>query len=76
MPPAAGAERGAHRDLALPRASARDSSRLATFAHAISSTQPTDAIRTSSERRTSPTTCSCSGTMLKVRPPLGGYTAG
>ena len=30
------------------------------------------AIRISSERRTSPTTCSCSGTMLNVSPPLAG----
>ena len=54
------------------RASARDSSRLATFAHAISSTKPTAPSSISSDRRTSPTTCSCSGTMLNVRPPFGG----
>ena len=54
------------------RARARESSRLATLAHAMSSTKPTAATSTTSERRTSPTTCSPSGTIPNVSPPLGG----
>ena len=58
------------------RATARATSRLATLAQAITSTSATAAISTTSERRTGPTTCSCSGTALNVRPPFGGYTSG
>ena len=54
------------------RLTPRDSSRFATLAQAMSSTQATAPMRSASERRTPPTTCSCSGTTPKVRLPLGG----
>jgi hypothetical protein len=53
------------------RASARDSCRLATFAHATSSTSPTAAIRIRSERRTSPTTCSHERHDVEGQPAVG-----
>ena len=46
----------------------RASRRLATFAHAISSTQPTAPNATSSGRLMSPTTASCSGTTVTLQP--------
>ena len=54
------------------RASARASKRLATSAHAIISSQPTAPSNTKRVGRTSPTTCSSRGMMLKVKPPLSG----
>ena len=66
------APRAARTAISRWRPSARDRSRFATFAQAMSSTKPTDPASTMSDRRTSPTTCSCSGTMPKVRPPFGG----
>ena len=58
------------------RATVRDNWRLATFAQAISSTQPTAPSNRYKVPRTSPTTCSINGTMPKVKPPLGGYCWG
>jgi hypothetical protein len=46
-----------------PRDAARASSRLATFAHAISSTNATAASSTNNVWRVSPTTTSCTGTI-------------
>ena len=46
------------------RADVRPSIRLARFAQAISSTNPTDASNTSSGRSMLPTTCRCSPTTL------------
>jgi len=48
--------------MSRPRTSARASSRLATFARAISSTKPTVPSRISSGVRTLPVTNSCTGT--------------
>ena len=45
------APRAARTAISCWRASARDSSRFATFAHAISSTKPTAPMSTTSERR-------------------------
>ena len=50
--------------ISCSRSVARASSRFATLAHAISSTNPTAPKITSSACRTPPTTCSCSGTMF------------
>ena len=54
------------------RASARDSWRFATLAHAISSTNATAKSSTNNVPRLSPTTCSDKGTMPNVSPPFGG----
>ena len=53
-----------------PRAAARASSRLATLAQAISSTNATAASSTNSVCRVSPTTTSCSGTTAMPFSPL------
>ena len=66
------APRAARMAISLRRASPRDSSRFATFAQAISSTNPTAPVRISSGSRIRPATWSRSGTMLNVRPPVGG----
>ena len=47
---------------------ARASNKFATFAHAISSTQPTAPSNTSSDVRTSPTTVSLIGNAVKLLP--------
>ena len=53
----------------------RPSSRLATLAQAIASTNPTAASRTPSGRVTGPKNCSRSGTIAAPRPPsLSGYS--
>ncbi len=53
-----------------PRAVARASSRFATLAHAINSTNPTAASNTKSVWRVSPTTMSCTGTTAIPLSPL------
>ena len=69
---AAGPEGGADRDLAL----AGERPRQEQVRDVRAGDEQHEAHRRrrarSSERRTSPTTCSCSGTMENVRPAFGG----
>jgi hypothetical protein len=58
------------------RATPRDSCRFARLTHAISRTKATAPSNRYNVRRTLPTTCSRSGTIPNVRPPLVGYTSG
>jgi hypothetical protein len=66
MIPARLAPRMLRTAISLRRASDRDSSRLAKFAHAISRTNPTAANSTSTAARTLATMSSCTGSKLML----------